>query len=500
MLILGPLGAAKDLALVIVFGVLGMSASRDGFEPGYVIAAAVGATVVGLVPWLTTRYRLTETQFQQRTGLVNRKRLTAPLDRVRSVDLEASLAQRLLGVTTMRIGTGVDETRIELKALAPERAVELRHALLARRRTSADIDDWSPTAPPAPATAPIEPGRQAQSAPEELARIDWSWLRFAPLSLSRLAVLGGLAGAFGQFGDDLPIWDSATFRSTQDWVAGFAIWVVVAGLVVATAVGWLLLSIVGYAAQWWDMRLVRQEGNLRLTSGLFTTRSTTVEEARIRGVEFVEPVLLRLADGAELATLATGIGSGGKAKVLPPCPRRTAAAVGADVLGTTEPISVPTRRHGSYARRRVHVKGQFVTVAAGAVAAALIGWTDVSWELPAALVLLVSVAGGVVAEAAYRQLGHALTSAHLVFTHGAITRTRTALELDGIVGWTMSQSILQRRVGLANLVAATAAGAERIVIPDVPLPVATEVMAAAAPQVVEPFLAPLIGRTETANR
>ena len=61
-----------------------------------------------------------------------------PVDRVRTVDLTSSLIHRLLGLTTVRIGTGTastsDEDRIDLDGLPLDRARALRAELL---RTSA---------------------------------------------------------------------------------------------------------------------------------------------------------------------------------------------------------------------------------------------------------------------------------------------------------------------------------------------------------------------------
>jgi putative membrane protein len=42
------------------------------------------------------------------------------------------------------------------------------------------------------------------------------------------------------------------------------------------------------------------------------------------------------------------------------------------------------------------------------------------------------------------------------------------LEADGIIGWVVAETWSQRRVGLVDLVATTAAGAERVVVRDVP--------------------------------
>ena len=93
----------------------------------------VGAVAFGVLPWLTTFYRTTDTQFQIRSGLLNKKTKTAPLDRVRSVDLEASLLHRIVGLSKVQIGTGVDDDRITLDSVTAEEAAGLRSFLLSRR-------------------------------------------------------------------------------------------------------------------------------------------------------------------------------------------------------------------------------------------------------------------------------------------------------------------------------------------------------------------------------
>ena len=96
---------------------------------------------------------------------------------------------------------------------------------------------------------------------------------------------------------------------------------------------------------------------------------------------------------------------------------------------------------------------------------------------------------------AYRHLGHALAPDHLVSGAGALQRTRTVLERDGIIGWVVRQSWFQRRSGLATLVATTAAGPEQVVVVDVPLADAVRLADAATPGLLTPLLveAPVLG-------
>src|SRR5690349_8048406 len=103
-----------------------------------VVVAAALAGLVGLIPWLTTTYRVTGTHVEVRRGLLNRTTLTARIDRVRSVDLQSTLVHRIVGVTKVSIGTGVDESQIILDSLSKEAAAELRRYLL---HSATPLDD-----------------------------------------------------------------------------------------------------------------------------------------------------------------------------------------------------------------------------------------------------------------------------------------------------------------------------------------------------------------------
>jgi putative membrane protein len=452
--------------------------------PIFLPLAILAPLALGAIPWLTTHYRLTEAQIQVRSGLLNKKTSTAPLERVRSVDLEASLLHRVLGLQKVQVGTGVDDDRITLDALAAADAAALRTTLL-RRRTVQPAGDTGVEADRAEAAPDLPP--VPQPAPTLLARIDWSWLRFAPFSLSRLVILAGALGVFSQFADELPIWNEETATSVWHWITQFAIVAVVLVLVLGSLAGWVLVAVGGYVVQWWSFLLVREHGSLHLTHGLFTTRSITVEEAKVRGVELTEPALLRLVGGAELATLATGV-EDGVTQVLPPCPRDVAVGVGGAVLESAGPLTGPLVAHGPKARRRAwfrQLRAALVVVVLAAVAA---WWLDVSWVWVAALAVVALVGATLVGEAAYRHLGHALTDRHLVAGSGDLARVRTVLETDGIIGWVLAQSWWQRRIGLADLTATTAAGHERVLVKDVRLDVAVALADRATPGLLSPFV------------
>jgi putative membrane protein len=473
LLLVDPVRTLGRFAVPFLIAFVGVGSADTGFGAGMIPVFVGVALLFGMLPWLTTHYRVTATQLQVRRGLLQRTTVTAPLDRIRSVDLEASLLRRLLSVTKVQIGTGVDDKRIALDAVSVAKAHELRRFLLAASGVA--------TEPPgAIAVGPADGDL-------ELARIDWRWLRFAPFSLSRLVIVASALGALSQFADQIPLADAV--RSAWERVSDLSLVLVVGVATVVLALGWVVVAVGGYVIQWWDMRLARGHGQLRLTAGLFTTRATSVEERRLRGVELVEPALLRLVRGAELSALATGVGRGGVIKLLPPCPRATAEQVGGELLETTEPLSTHLLHHGFAARRRSHVRAQRATLAAAL--AVVVAVVALDWPAWVAVVVAPLVAAGsaVAGELRYHHLGHELTAGHLVSGTGALERRRTALERDGIIGWVVAQTWFQRRVGLATLVATTAAGPERVLIHDVPLARALEVADQATPGLLTPFLA-----------
>lgn len=501
MLVVHPVRTLISMAVPLLLIAFGLGGREGNRWLVYAVGGGVIALVIGVLTWMFTRYRFTPEQLQLRTGLFNRRVLTAPLDRIRSVDIESTPIHRVLGLAKVRVGTGVDSSQIELDGLTQEQAAVLRVDLL---RRSQEVDTPAEAAHGAavegtsgvglPGEPALEGAGEVRAPAEEklLARIDWSWLRFAPFSLGSLVVVAGVAGVLFQFGDDLPVDEVGVVQEAWAWVLAQALLVLVAGIVLAVTVGWVLLSTASYVLNWWNLRLVREgNGNIRLSRGLLTTRSQTLERARMRGVSMGEPFLLRFVRGAELSALATGVGLGGSVKVLPPAPRAVVQSVGHELLEESGSLTMELIGHGPRARRRIHVRHQWSSLIIAALVAVptfvLNFWWFATWPwwTPLAALAGLVVLNAVVAENAWRNLGHGLTQDHLVVQTGAVVRTRSALERAGIIGWVVHQSFFQRRLGLADLIATTAAGGEQLAAPNIPLAMAADLADRATPGMLE---------------
>jgi len=84
-----------------------------------------------------------------------------------------------------------------------------------------------------------------------------------------------------------------------------------------------------------------------------------------------------------------------------------------------------------------------------------------------------------------RTLGHRVDERWLVARAGSLERRRDCIATAGIIGWTVRQTLFQRRAGVATLVAATAAGVKGYRVIDVPAELAWSIAATASPWVAE---------------
>lgn len=464
-------------ALIAVF----FAGSGSGNGELWGVAGAGIVIILSVSRWFTTRYRVGADQVQIREGLLRRRTLAARLDRVRSIDVTSHFLHRALGLARVEIGTGVSDRKgkssLRLDGLTAEEAVRLRAELL--HHSSAVAGTAPPASRPDQGEAvAVGVAYEPRTHEVEIARFDPSWLKFAPFTLSG-AFTGLVIAGFGwrivseghvdleQFGP---------LHSVVRQLDRVSLGVAVAEVMVAAVIFLLVASTVGYLLAFWNFRLTRHEGGtFHVTRGLLTTRATSIEVKRLRGVGISESLPLRLIAGARTVAIATGltVGRGASASLrsgtvlLPDAPLAEARRVASEVVGRPGLVDAALIGHGGVAVRRRYSRA----VAAAVVLGALVGL--VWWMAGAGVwgwlaVLVVPVLAVPLATDRAHNLGHLVRDGFLVTQSGSLTRRRAILEADAIIGWNVHQSFFQRRVGVANLVATTAAGRQAYRLQDLP--------------------------------
>ncbi|MFD9602767.1 PH domain-containing protein [Streptomyces sp. NPDC059970] len=461
---------------------LGLS-GRFGVGPAvaWVLAGAVvliGCAAAGdYVRWRRTRYRIGAERVELHTGLLLVKKRSLARTRIRSVDLTAHLLQRVLGLVTVRIGTGEhsgSESTLELDPVPRSEGERLRLELLERAATGT-------------------PGTHREG---ELAALDPRWIRYAPASFVAPALGGAAAGAVMQVSD----WFGAQGQ-VIDWIGDRFRDTSLLAMIVILAVAAVAAGVVGalglWVEMWWSYRLEREPGGtLRIRRGLLTSRSVSIEERRLRGVDLVEPLGIRLFGAARVDAITTGLAKddeeqhGDHNTLLPAAPRPVADTVAADVLReSTSPTGAPLTKHPLAARGRRLRRAFWATAAPGLVLALLgVLLTPVLLWIAFVCAVVGLPVGVFLARDAYRGLGHAISGDYLVVRSGTVRRSTAALERAGVIGWTVKQTYFQRRSGVLSLTATTAAGAGAYTAYDADASEGLDFASEAVPGLLEPFL------------
>jgi putative membrane protein len=472
-------GVAVTAGLPTGYGIAGATSVATALMwvlPGAALLIAAGAAA-DFLRWRTTRYRIGDDRVEMRSGVLVRKRRSLQRNRIRTVDVTADPLLRVFGLVTVRIGTGDQsssgEGTVALRPVRRDVADGLRRTLLRHAATA-------------------EAGSEGL-----LAELDRAWIRYAPLSFVA-PLLGGSA-----FGVVLNVSDWFGLQnSVIGYVAGlFRDVPLVTTIAILTAVA-LVIGVVAalglWVEMWWNYRLEREPGGtLRVRRGLSTTRSISIEESRLRGVDVVEPLGARLAGAARVDAVATGMvakaedDKSDRRTLLPAAPKAVADRVAAAAL--REPVaptaSVQLTAHPTAARGR-RLRWALATVAVFETPLVVLGvlLTDVLLHIAwISAVVLVPVAV-VLALDAYRSLGHGITGGYLVTRSGTVRRSTVALQRRGIIGWSVRQSRFQRRAGLVTVWATTAAGVGAYAIHDAGTSTGLAVAETAVPELLTPFL------------
>jgi putative membrane protein len=544
----------------LVLAVLLRNVDAAGVASTLTTLAMIGiiSALFDLARWATTSYRVTDARVEVRSGIVTRRHRSMPRDRIRRVDATARVLHRVFGLSVVTLATGEhagsSDDELKLDAVTTTDAASLRRRLLGAGAVAAGARGPDPAATgtggpaataggtaaadaPAsgdPATGAVVPGTvdalpgatatgaDVRAAPdagaaetgaagagrhlgherpdEVLATLRWRWAPYDVLSFWTLAIpavlLGGALQALNSVG--VPLEDIAEDDRVTEVFRDMSLLTGIA-LAAAAALG---VGVVGafalFIEKWWGYRLVREHGGrLRIRRGFLTSRSISLDEARLRGVEVAEPLLLRAAGGGRLRAVTTGLagadssrGAGADA-LMPPAPRPDVQRVVSAVLVEPEP---PTGRtdlhaHPTAARRKRLTRAAAAGVVAwGAVTglhgAAADGAPPAAW---AAAGVITAIAFAYALDA-YRNLGYGLADRYLVARRGAFVRRTVALQRAGVVGWTVRRTIFQRQLGLSTVVATTAAGRGSYPLVDVDAGDGLRFADDAVPGLLAPFL------------
>lgn len=467
---------------------------------------AVLVVVVGLfyLSWRFTRFRVTDTQVQLRTGVISRKQSDARLDRVQAVDIGRPLLPRLLGLSELRFevadgGKGA----FRLQFLGAAEAERLRAEILrlaAGARAAGEGQETGPGAGPGDAaTAPPAASSAAASRGHRLSELAGDWAQRTVADLGGENPYGVLPGGtadervlvevpaprlIGSIALELAPWLLLTILApVLLWAVPTivsdepppALWPIFLGLLVP--------AFFGIGARAWSrinagfgFRAASSSDGLRLRHGLTDTQHRTVPPGRVQAVLIRRPLLWRPFGWVRMEANVAGYGAsledGAEARsvLLPVGTFAEAITILATVLpdpGTDDALGLLERGLDGAGSAGSGEAGAHTSSGPGGVTAG--PRQDEFVTTPRSARWL--------APLAWRRQGFAVTRTALVLRTGRLSRRLVLVPHARTQGLRATQGWLARLCGVATVSVATTAGPVPTTIQQIDARTASELVA-----------------------
>lgn len=282
------------------------------FALGGLVLVALVAVAWSGIAWRATRFAVTDEAVHLRQGVVFRQQRQARLDRLQAVDLVQPLLARLVGLAELRLEVaGGSGSRVSLAFLRESDAVALRAELLALAAGLRRPEAAAPSSAGAPAGSSAAPGQVPVPARSGgTAQVGAPAFETAPEQVLYELPMPRLIASIALSGGTI-------------WLAVALVGIVVAA--VSGAPGQALFSVVplvfGLASWFWarlngaaTFRAATSPDGIRLRHGLTETRSQTVPPGRVQAVRLSQPLLWRGKDWWRVQVNVAGYGAEGQSR------------------------------------------------------------------------------------------------------------------------------------------------------------------------------------------
>ena len=416
---------------------------------GLIAVAVLVAT--SLAEYFTYRYRLLDDRIVVRSGWLHRSLREIPFARIHNVNVHQSLLHRFFGVAEVRLeAAGGIKPEAQMRVLRMDQALALE--ALVRRRGHAG-------------GSAAEGETEAEQAPPLLTLSTAELVRLGLISNRGMLVVAAAFGAFAQTGDDvfgvfIDRWGKVAFGWVTDTIgqhshdSPLVIGLAAISLVIAALAAVRLLSVALAILQFHGFVLREDDGRLSVERGLLARSRSSAKRRRIQAWSLREGMLHRWFKRRSLR-VDTAAGQRG--------------AQEQHTLKDIAPIATPQRcdeliRHflpgagwGALDWQPLH-RGAWLRIAMPGLLLVLMACFALTWNFGAVglLALLLVPLQLWRAHRIAAACGYAENGRMVAWRSGWLSKTWNFAEIDKLQALRLSQSPLDRRLGMANLLLDTA--------------------------------------------
>lgn len=294
-ILLGAFKLLKDFLLPLVIFLV-TRISQRGYSPSWLFATVTVIILVvlawGLVSWLRFTFRVENGALVVEQGVLVRKRIVIPRERIQAIDFNQGVWHRLFNVVSVQVETaGGEKPEANLYALSMPVARELRQSLL---------------------LSGVEEGQKGVSNAAILKRLSFKeLLLFGATSGGALGLVVSLFSGAWALLDDIGL--ELNWQQYVNWVWGYVNPVY---LILFTILMLWLLATLGMVFKYGGFTLTRSGDKLQVVYGLLQRRQVSIPVGRIQAVRLVEGVLRQPSGYFTLHVESAGYGPQSHEKTL----------------------------------------------------------------------------------------------------------------------------------------------------------------------------------------
>lgn len=423
--------------VALVF-ILGRSNKVDRFEI-FMLAFLVITIVTSLFRFLYFRFYLEGNKLIIKKGWLNKETQVIPLEKIQTVNIEQGPLHQMLNIVKLTIDTaGSQKAEATIGALHQSMAHALRQQLLAHSSDQINSNEQRPVLKP-------------------LIRLEASDLLKLSISANHLeAFFLLLSFGFGLY-ENLNNIDSTLLPGLDEFMPDQALWSILI-LIITVLIITIIVSTIRIFFRFYHFRMLRNDKGYHVRSGLTNIKERLVGLNKIQFISWKANWIRRLM---RLWIFEYHMAGGDQVKetqkVQIPITRDDFIPILANdyqAIGDTSD-AVNVRMHSSFVVRRLLILG---LIPAALLSLAL--WWSFGWNVLYSLFLPVIVL--IIAWCQYRKFRLWAMDDAIKIRKGIFGEEFILMQWHKLQAVTISQSIFQRRKGLANVFLHTAGGSIKI--------------------------------------
>lgn len=255
-----------------------------------VLAITFFSLIYSILAYTRFYFFIQDNKLCVRSGVIRKKTLNVPFDRIQSVDFKQNLVHQFLNVVSVQVDTaGSKGSELELDAIDLKRAEELREVVLAYKRKTIQKNETDQKTSVDVPIASVAPELILSLSPKDLMKIG--------ISENHLRTAGIIIAFFLGIADDIDQllgWDVyGQLENTTTQMSIFGLLATLVAIPIFICISFFI-TLIRTVLRYYGMKFWREGQSFKVVSGLFTRNQKTIQKPKIQLVRWMTSPLKQI--------------------------------------------------------------------------------------------------------------------------------------------------------------------------------------------------------------